>query len=137
MLREVAAAKAHIAPHGSKTEAFKTVADVLNSNVDFVPHMDSKSVRDRYERLQKAADKEDRHDAMRSGVGGEFTEQQELLSQMREAREEQKLEKLKSMEALREREQKKLEAGQRLVEQATAFSASGASVVVSDDDSGD
>lgn len=50
MLHEVAAAKAHIASHGSKTDAFKAVADVLNGNIYFVSHMDAKNVLGRFGR---------------------------------------------------------------------------------------
>lgn len=71
--------KAHIAPHRSKFEAFKAVADALKTNVDFSPEVCGKSVRDRYERLQKTFYHDDSCDSMRSGVGGEVTEQRELL----------------------------------------------------------
>lgn len=52
ILYKVAAAKAHMAAHGRKNEAFKTAADVLNGKVDFVSHMDAISVWDRQERLR-------------------------------------------------------------------------------------
>lgn len=71
LLREVLAAKAHVAPHGTKTERFEVVADSLNTNSDFSVSVDSKSVRDRYERLQRTFNKKDRMNAMMSGVGGE------------------------------------------------------------------
>ena len=56
MLREVTSVKAHIAPHGSKIDAFKAVADALNENFDFSPVVEEKSIRDRYERFQKNFD---------------------------------------------------------------------------------
>lgn len=107
MIREVAAAKARIAPHANKTEAFKAVADVLNGNKDFVPHTDSKSVRYRYKFLHKVAGRKHFHDSMKSKVSGKFTEKQVFFSQMREAGVEQKIEKLKFVgSALRERTKK-------------------------------
>lgn len=89
LMREFGAFNAHIAPHGSKREAFKTVSDALNANVDFSPVVAGQSVRGRYERLHKTFDQYYSRKAMRSGVVGEVTEQQELLSMIREAREEQ------------------------------------------------
>ena len=74
MLREVAYVNAHIAPHGSKIDAFKAVTNALNKNVDFSPVVEAKSIRDRYERLQKNFYSDDRRDALKSGVGGDFTE---------------------------------------------------------------
>lgn len=48
ILREAAANKAHIAPHGQKTEAFCAVVDTLTCNTDFGPVVDAKRMRDCY-----------------------------------------------------------------------------------------
>lgn len=88
-LYEVAATKAHTL-YESKIKAFKAVADALNGNSDSLTKVDAKSVRKRYDRLQKPFLIDEDCDALRSGVGRDFTEHEELLSEMREAREEKK-----------------------------------------------
>lgn len=65
-----------------------------------------------------------------SGVGGEVTEADELLTEMREAREEQATQRNERHTAIREREAKKLDAGARIVAMATRDGP----VVLSDDD---
>lgn len=70
VLSKVAAIKAHVAPHGSKSDAFKEVPDALIGNIDFSPSVDTKSVRNRYERLQQNLDAEAHQDFMTSGVCG-------------------------------------------------------------------
>jgi len=131
LLREVLAARAHIAPRGYKQQSFQPAADMLNANREFRLQLDGKSVRDRYERMQRAFDAADKRDAMGSGVGGEVTEEQELLSQMREAREEIKTQRAKTQTEIKKREDRKLAAGAKLVKHATK---SGAIVIRSDDD---
>lgn len=124
LLRKVAATKVHIAPHVSKIDAFKVVANAFNGKIEFVPHIDAKSICDRYERLQRAFVRDNNRDAMRSGVGGQITKQEELLSSMQETREEQSMKKLWAKESAPRREQKKLEAGELLVANATSSAAS-------------
>lgn len=92
LLREVAAMKAHITPHASKSEGFKAVADVFTANIDSPPIVDAKSTRDSYERWQRNFDAKDHRDAVTSNVGGEISESQKLLFLMRDAREEQQVE---------------------------------------------
>lgn len=123
LLREVFASKAHVAPHGSKLELFDKAADALTLNSDFTPSLDGKSVRDRYERLQRTFNKKDKKDAMLSGVGGEITEADELLSQMEEARVEQAAQRSERREEVNQREQRKLVAGARIVDKAMSAAA--------------
>lgn len=54
-----------------------------------------------------------------SGIGGEVTEVDELLSMMREAREEHEMQKKQHCQSIYDREQSKLAAGASLVEKAT------------------
>lgn len=119
LLREVLAADAHVAPHGTKQERFKGVADALEANVDFKVKIDAKSARDRYERLQKTFDQDDRRNAMMSGVGGEMTETQEMLSKMKEAREEVVMQRNLAQNEMRKRDERKIAAGKRLVSNST------------------
>lgn len=58
-----------------------------------------------------------------SGVGGELTETEEFLSQMQDAREEQAAQIVERRDAVQEREQKKLDAGELLVTKATSARA--------------
>lgn len=90
MIREVVGNKAHIAPHGQKTEAFRAFDNASNCSTKFLSVGDAKIIRECYDRLQKRFDGEDSRDAMTSVVGVEVTEQQELLSVMREAQKEPK-----------------------------------------------
>lgn len=135
LLREVLACNAHTAPHGCKAEYFERAANSLNGNRDFSVHVDGKSVRDRYERMQKLYNQKDRKDALLSGVGGEVTEADELLSVMREAREEHALQRNKRAAEVKEREDRKLAAGAAVVAKATrveVIESDGESVTTSD-----
>lgn len=125
LLREILAAGAHVAPHGAKAEYFETVALAFNGNGDFGVQVEGKSVRDRYERLQKAFNKRDREDAAMSGIGGKVGEVDELLGQMREAREEQNAQRNAKRAVIKEREQKKLAAEAPVVAKATMHGTNG------------
>lgn len=46
LLREVVAVRGQILSYGSKSEAFRAVADVLIGNIDFSPNVDSKIICD-------------------------------------------------------------------------------------------
>lgn len=123
LLREVFAADAHVAPHGSKLELFYKAAHALTVNEDFHPSLDGKSVRDRYERLQRSFNKKDKKDALLSGVGGEVSEADEMLSQMEEARAEQAAQRIERRDEINRREQRKLAAGARIVERSMSADA--------------
>lgn len=85
VLREVAASNKHIATSGQKTEAFRAVANALNFYTEHVPVVDTKIIRNRYERLQNTFDSKDLRGAMRSRVGEKVNERHRLLPAMREA----------------------------------------------------
>lgn len=55
---------------------------------------------------------------MMSGVGREFPKSNEFLSMMREAREKVFMQRNEKIAAIRERKEKKLEAGERVVSRA-------------------
>lgn len=101
---------------------FEAVADVLIANNGILPSVEAKSVCDRYEKLQKHFNAKDHHGTMTSGVGGEVSEAQEVLSLRREAWEEQKFEKLGVQEATSIAEHRKMDAGERLVVNALEIS---------------
>lgn len=130
LLRKVSAAKEHAATYNTQQAAFSVVAEEFNSNCDFRVVVESKTVRDRYERLQRTFHSADRKDAIATGVGGDVREADELLSQIREARDDLKLEKDKVTDEIKRRDERKLKAGALLVPNATTSTA----IVVSDAD---
>lgn len=109
--REMAANKAHIAPHSQKAEALGAVADALNCNIDFVLAVNSKSISDCYERPKKTFDSKDTRDAMKSRVGVNVTEELELISNMRKARQKKGSGKNRAREAFRIIEKRRIETG--------------------------
>lgn len=94
--------------------------------------VDGKSVQDRYERMQKAFDDGDKRDEKLSGVGGGLTEAEELLSMMREARDNALLERARGKKDKKSREMKKLAAGQRVV--GSVMKLLSAAIVVGEDE---
>lgn len=88
LLRDVYGNRAHIAHQGEKREAFQVAADVLCGIKYFGINVDGKSVRDRYERMQKAFNDSDKRNKKLSGVKGGPLEAEDLLSMMREARDD-------------------------------------------------
>ena len=86
LIREVVAAKAHIAPNGEVRERFQIAASKSNATKRLCNVVTWKAVQDRYKRLQGRFDKYDNIESRISGVGGEMGEAEELLSTMREVR---------------------------------------------------
>ena len=79
MFREAYAQKLYIDPHEYKQKRFKNFADALNCNTEFKVKVDSKSVRDRYERIQKSFDRDEEKYAQSSGVEAGVTEEEQIL----------------------------------------------------------
>jgi hypothetical protein len=71
IVREVAAAKAHIASFGEKGERFLQASVKANSNALFSWKITAQSLQDRYLKLQSEFDKRDNANRLFSGVGGE------------------------------------------------------------------
>ena len=88
LVREVAAAKAHVAPNGTTKERFETAAKKANTTKRLSCPVTCKSIQYRYKHIQGRFDDHDRVDALMSGVGGEVGEMEELLISMREARQD-------------------------------------------------
>lgn len=107
--------QALVAPHTFKTERFEAFADALKSNSYFPVASDSKSVRDRYERLQWTFNKTDRMDLMMCGTGREVAEVDGFLFTMREARDEVQNKRDEENISIKERELSMLDAGARVV----------------------
>ena len=87
-MREVAAAKAHIAPLGQTRERFEIAASKATASSKLATEVTLKAIQDRYKRLQSRFDRNERVEAAMSGVGGEYGEMGELLDTMREARQD-------------------------------------------------
>lgn len=88
LVREVAAAKAHVAPNGATKERFETAAKKSNATHRLSCVVTWKSIQDRYKRIQTRFDERDRVESLMSGVGGDVGEMEELLSSMKEARQD-------------------------------------------------
>lgn len=117
LLQEILAAQAHDPPHGAKTKRFETVAITLNNNVEFSIKVYAKRVRDRYELLQRHFNRKNWKDAIMSGVGGELTNVDELLSVMQDLREEVTIQERQESFVVQEQEQEqsRLTAGVQVV----------------------
>ena len=62
LVREVAAARAHVAPYGDIRTLFATAAHWANSNADFKCKVNAKTLQDRYLKLQSSFDRRDSED---------------------------------------------------------------------------
>ena len=111
LLREVCAAKAHISPNGKTKERFEIVAVKATQTQKLSFELTWKSAQDRYKRLQARFDTQDRTEELMSGVGGEQGEMEELLSEMRYARQDLLSRKEERRTAALEREAEKERLG--------------------------
>lgn len=84
IVRELAAAEAHISAFGETRKRFEIAAITLNENQLFVSKIYWKQVQDRYKRLQYQYNAYDSENQRLSGVGGgEMGELAALLMKMR------------------------------------------------------
>lgn len=118
LVREVAAAKAHLAPNGATKERYETAANKANATRRLTCPVTWKSVQDRYKRIQARFDERERVESLMSGVGGELGEIEELLSSMKEARQDLLNCKSASRRAAQEREAEKERLGSIVREKA-------------------
>jgi hypothetical protein len=88
IVREVAAAKAHVAPYGDIRARFEIAAARASENERMGAELNAKSVHDRYVKLQRAFDKKDKEAQRMSGIEEEVTELDEILAQLREERDD-------------------------------------------------
>jgi hypothetical protein len=113
--REVAASKAHIASFGNKRDLFTVAAGRANANPAMNTTVTSKSIQDRYLKLQTFYDRGETAQRKMSGVGGEVGELEELLGAMQEARADLEMKQTAERSAAREREEQKERLGKELV----------------------
>jgi hypothetical protein len=118
IVREVSASKAHIASFGTKRELFAVAAERANANPAMKTSVSSKSIQDRYVKLQTLFDRGDAAQRKMSGVGGEVGELEELLCEMQEARDDLETQQVAQRTAAREREEAKERIGKELVVRA-------------------
>lgn len=90
-------------------EAVEVDADVHSSNIDFEPTVDSKTVCDGYERLQRNSDLSNCYDSMASGMRGDLSETLEILFIMPKGR----VETIKEKARRREEEKKRRREGEK------------------------
>lgn len=86
LICKVFAARANVTPQGETRERFEVVASKANACRKLSFAVTKKSVQDRYKRLQARANEANKRDVLMSGIGGKVGEAVELLSAMREAR---------------------------------------------------
>jgi hypothetical protein len=116
--REVAAAKAHIASFGTKRERLAAAAERANANPTMKTAVTSKSIQDRYVKLQKIYDRGDAAQRKMSGVGGDVGELDELLAGMQQDRDDLETNRAAERSAATEREEVKERIGKELVVRA-------------------
>ena len=124
LLREVSAANAHVAAFGENGKRYGDAASNFNANPSVFQTVTWKSVRDRYKRLQEQFHKSDNANQRLSGVGGEVGEIEELLMEMREARDDLAVQKTAKKTAQQETDREKEIIGQALVEMSLKRRAS-------------
>ena len=139
ILREVAASKAHVAPYGKTMELFQVAADAANNNDVMSKKLTAKSIQDRFSRLIKDFEASDKRERSLSGIEGHFGEAEELLSLMKEARDDKEDEEKKIRQELKEADEAKMRAGDQILQMATSRAAigrkrSGACFVDSDEE---
>ena len=110
-VREVYAAKTHVAGHGQVRSCFEETAVRPNANPNLTPKVSWKSVQDRYAKAQAAFDKCDTVLRSKIGMSEDFSELDELLSEMSEARVDVEASKAAAKAPERERKKRKEAAG--------------------------
>ena len=113
--QEVAAAAAHLAPHGKIHTRFEKAAEAAKANPNFTPQVTGKSVQDRFKKLLDDFASRDAKDSNLSGVGGEIGELDDLLCDMLEARRDRDAKKDVDAKERAEQKQKKIAAGNAMV----------------------
>lgn len=86
IIRDVAAARAHLALNGATKERFDIAAKRSNATTKLSCTVTWKAVQDKYKRVQQGFDERDAVDQRMSGIGGEVDEMDELLMGMKEER---------------------------------------------------
>jgi len=119
LMREVAAARAHVAGFGEKRARFTIAAGKCNENPNLREKVSWKSVQDRYKRLESTYSKADNWRKKATGLGGESSEIEELLSIMREAKNDFLGKKIEEKAAKAAVDAEKEQAGLDLVAVAT------------------
>jgi hypothetical protein len=79
LVREVAAAKAHVAGYGGVKSKFSEAASRANQNSALRSKVTPKSIQDRYVKIQEKADIRESVTRGQSGIAGDRTELDELL----------------------------------------------------------
>ena len=115
LVREVAASSAHLAAFGETRATFGQAAAKVNENEAMKEKVTWKSVRDRYKKIQEKFDKRDNCERRISGSGGEVGEMDELLMEMKQARDDILAQKACEKTAQRERDDEKDQIGRELL----------------------
>ena len=119
IVREVVAAGTDLAAFGETRGKFQEAAGKENENAAVLEKVSWKTVRDRYKRIQDQFDKRDSCERRMSGTGSKFGELDELVMDMRQARQDLFATKTAEKNAQRERDEEKDRIDMALVASAT------------------
>ena len=131
IVREVAAVKAHVACRGEVRTRFETAAECANKSEILTAPVTWKGLQDRYLKVQALFDKRDVSMRVKSGVEEDMTEMDELLSAMKEERDDNTRAKEELKLTARNKKEKEDELGALVRERAMRRRAG------ADDDSSD
>lgn len=113
--QEVAAAEAHVSPHGETLTRFEKSAEKANLNPNFKHTVTGKNIQDRFKKILDDFAARDARDQNMSGTGGEVGELDQLLGDMLEAKKDKEATKDGDAKEKSDQEAKKLAAGKELV----------------------
>lgn len=121
MIKEIIAAKAHIAEKGTKMKRFDAAAARMNANPRFQPSVNGRSVSERFKVRMKAFVQMRNRDEASSGVAYEYSEAEILLEEIKSQMEA--VEALQHTEKEKESEQRrrKDEAAKRVLSSANGI----------------
>lgn len=119
MMKEIVAARAHIAEPGTKMKSFERVATRLNANPRFMPFVNGRTISERFKARMKIFITMRNKDEAASGVAYEFTDVEKILEDMKSQIDS--VQDLKRKEEEREHDQrkKKEEAAKRILANAS------------------
>ena len=113
--QEVAAAEAHVAPHGETLSRFEKASKMANENPNFGHKVTGKNIQDRFKKPLDDYSRRNGRDRNMSGTGRELGELDQLLEDLLEAKRDREAKNDVDAKEKADQDNKKLEAGQELV----------------------
>lgn len=119
MMKEIVAARAHIAEPGTKMKSFEKVAARLNANLRFQPVVNGRQISERLKTRMKSFITMRNADERASGVAYEYSEVEKILEDMKGQMDAAEELKRKEEESETDQRKKKEEAAKRILANAT------------------